>query len=307
MKKLLPILLNLMIFFLCSNAFAEDSEDSSNASNPFDGFYIGADTGLQHQSGDSNTFFAQALLLEIPGTLARLQAPFSFTSTQNLTNNTFDAGIFTGWGKTLQFGASEHSKFYFGGELYLRDSPSSFSYNNPKYTSSADIPLNHIDFSATSSAHISSDLSFGGDLRFGYLITNQIMLYVLAGVESTKFDDTLTESAIATITTNARLAQFTNTYQLNPSGHAHQYQTAFMPGIGLEAMLTDNLSIRAQYTYVNYGTFLNYSKDTSGPILPMNLGPIENATMLMTAISSDKLSLNRNLFTLGLTYHFNNL
>lgn len=121
--------------------------------------------------------------------------PLKLSNTYNKTG----IHLLTGFGKT--FGNT-----YFGGEIFLNNVKSD-SNNLPVYM---------------------SDYNFGGDLRFGYLVTRSLMLYALAGIDVAKYKNNFT------------------------SFYADSYKLGLMPGVGAEFLLNDNWGIRAQYTYSMY-------------------------------------------------------
>ncbi len=121
-----------------------------------------------------------------------------------------------------------------------------------------------------------SDFSYGAALRGGYLFSPKSMIYALVGADITRFkvrmyDGNWEESTIYTAPWKTR----------NMIG--------FMPGIGFESMINQNLSARVQYTYSIY------------PSLKENFSFVR----FVAEDLSSKYEPARSRITALFSYHFN--
>ena len=115
------------------------------------------------------------------------------------------------------------------------------------------------------------------------------MIYLLAGIENSRFKADVSHPDLG------------GEINIRDSYSFSANKWVFVSGIGIETMLSDKVSLKAEYTYADYGTFdSSHSKQLSpsvGALIPTTY----------YECSSDKINLNRGLFTLGLSYHFNGI
>lgn len=185
---------------------------------------------------------------------------FAFGFHNELGDTNPDVGILAGFGKVFQ------NTYYLGGEVFGRYSHATIdSINNTNIL--------------TLTSHLTTDYAYGGALRLGYQPSVKTLIYVLAGVESAKLD------------------QHVSKVDDKGEGNAYDFTKqaiAFMPGVGIETMLTDHVSLRGQYTYADYPSF---SRDEALIFSDKNKG----------GSVSDKVNTKRGLYELDLVYHWNNL
>lgn len=260
------------------NAFAPASVAAAPEVNYFDGLYLGVGAGVQHQTGDVQNGTENTIKYDNSSS-----SSFYKTSIDSDFGKTsFNGDIFAGYGKTF------NSLYYAGVELYAR-----YANTKPSVSSSVvggdEITKNWTDI------RVNSDFSFGSTLKFGYLITPKTMIYLLAGIERTKFD--------VDVDRGAKDNDPSFNFDLSHKYGFSENKWAFVPGIGIETMLTDNLSLSAQYTYADYGK-ISHNDNYKGQIYTNDVRPVR---LDVSSDSSNKVSLERGLFSLRLAYHFNGI
>lgn len=176
--------------------------------------------------------------------------------------SSYDPGIslFVGYGK-------DYKHFYFGPEL--------FAYYGPMESK---VTLDSGRQSGIRSK-IKTNNILGGDLRFGYLLTPSAMVYAVLGVGFTKFkitsqDDNGVDSLLPTTTKELT-----------------KNRALFMPGLGVEAMIYKNLSLRIQYIY----SLCKEITDNYYQNWWVNVDPQPKKTKYNPSIG---------IFTVGLSYYF---
>jgi len=225
--------------------------------SPFDGFYLGIGGDFVATTGDMKN--------------ASTNLTNNNTRTERYRISSYDLGI-TGLGG---FGKTFKQRFYLGGELFAGYLPM-----ESKSTSSGVFHdgVNAIQVDRTD-AEVKSDYSYGGGLRLGYLVSPKVMAYVLAAADFTQF------KAEAHDEKGVPFATYLN----YTSPRLTKDVVGFMPGIGIEAMLYKNLSIRGQYTYSLYPSFTDsFTTKDNGDTYKHEV----------------KYNLSRSIFMLALAYHF---
>jgi opacity protein-like surface antigen len=320
------IVIGIVVFGFASAALA-GSDYFAKPVNYFDGFYAGIGGGVAFTGADAKANGSG--LLQHDETYTDSNAPinnWSSSGKSNLPlaldsklNQAMGAGeIFVGFGKSLAIGNVGRNNFYVGFEVFGKLTPTDMDtdYNGLR-TDSINVlpPINQTDVlnSGTLKAQLENYYSFGGDLRFGYLITPRIMVYVLAGIDIAPFKYTVDYNG--TISNDSYYNPITEkTLPINlASGVADgntSWMSGFMPGVGVEAMITNHLSLRAQfvYTYWGEGDFGINDAHTSGYSYTATPKDGKTATLRDTFTSSvagDASSIQRGLLTVDLTYHFN--
>jgi opacity protein-like surface antigen len=225
----------------------------------------------------------------------------------DIGDTTAGGGIFVGYGKVLN-----NSKFYLGGEAYARyahnvsntstTEDSLFEIDRTQPTPIDDISTGTVDL--YSSVDVKSDWSYGAALKLGYLVTPKTMIYLLLGAEYSKFKVDVNHTGIEPfIITDPSLDL--DMRDITDSYSYEENKVAFVPGIGIETMLTDKLSLKAEYTYADYGDL-----DTQHHDATYESSTTVDSTVYDTEVnvhSEDKVDLKRGLFSLGLAYHFNGI
>jgi outer membrane immunogenic protein len=271
MKKGLTI--GLLTLGFCSASFANGYVPPEPV-NYFDGFYVGIGAGLSHTYADATANTNDKLNF-----FDQIETSYPINLSADLGEIMGAGEAFVGWGNT--FGDSHNG--YFGIEVFGKYTPTSMSASEL----SQEIRLRRNEsLSSYVEGKLTNDFSFGGDLRLGYLITPKVMIYALAGLDIGEFSYEV--SHVAT--------QYSMPDNLSYSDKVHSWQYGFMPGVGIEAMLTDNVSVRAQYTYTYFG-----DGDDVSAAKEVTMG---ERTVLTSAIDGVADSVQRGVFTLDLTYHF---
>ncbi len=104
--------------------------------------------------------------------------------------------------------------------------------------------------------NLKNTYSFGANVRLGYLVLPRVMAYVLFGSEYSNFE-------LKNVSTETSNFQF--------SKHSYSY----MPGIGMEASITDNFAVRMQYIYSHFKSFKKTLPDSSGK-MELKFSPVYN-------------------------------
>jgi opacity protein-like surface antigen len=310
MKKLHIVLIACAASFTASSAFA----NGEMPKNYFDGFYAGIGVGMEHNGGTLHSNVANSSNFKFtyqrdPDDLRSEDGTISQNgvSSTGLHANDIAGDVFAGFGKTF------YNPVYLGGEAFFR-------YAQPKIDTTINRPLsvtitevenngtpntNNIPFSNSSSIDIKNDFSYGGDIRLGYVLFNRTMIYILGGVEAAKFDVKGHQSWSNTLPLGDVLVKDSQAY-----GYCFDStKVAFMPGVGIETMLTDKFSLRAQYTYADFGHIDNTAG--FGPFTRPETGDAKGTPIPITetsaSVAHDRVYLARGLFTIDLSYHFNGI
>lgn len=292
MKK--TLLLSLVVLGFSSASFASGAMPTPVAPPEyFSGFNLGANLGIQHEVGNMNNDFlntyTNTVATEIPYTYT---TQYNFSQSSDLGSTDFNAGISLGYGMTF------NTSFYAGLEAFGRYAHAKTNTNLDYYYNEADDGVVDYYENGNSSVDVKTDWAFGGDVKLGYLVTPKTLFYVLAGVEAQRLN----------VDVNHLLSR-TGTGDV-PYSHVTAYgysfdktKAAFMPGVGIETMLTDKLSLDARYTYAWYGSTGDDFVNPTQSFTPITM---QTTTTLDSASHTD-VKLNRGLYTLGLTYHFNGI
>lgn len=250
----------------------------------FNGFYAGLGAGIEHATSD---FDHSAIYTEnyatddvVPRVLTdTFETPENFS----LKDNVFAANAFVGFGQVL------NSNWYLGAEVFGRYADAEERGGQTVIFRPGEPAANESTY--TTEARLKSDFSAGADLRFGYLFTPKTLVYVLGGAEYSEFD----ASVFQDIGSPHNQGQFPINYSQD------KHEIAFMPGVGIETMLTDKLSLRGQYTYADYSSFTaGY-----GPVKVLIGHASDQTPLYKTYSASSKFDPARGVFTLDLAYHWN--
>lgn len=300
----------------------------------FDGFYLGLGGGVTHTTGDLENESMDQINMAMDGEIdiAGLSGKWTLNSNSLIKNNlNKDAGetslagnVFAGFGRTF-LPQHMHSAFYIGIEGFARYNPTEINTkhnqeNNAQVTGTYDDGTNQVYFSANTaitsivSIETKNDFSFGAIGRIGYVVNPRTMIYLLGGFDYSRFhvnvDHNISMQTSGSVNSNP-LPTMNASASYDYSFHRDLF--GVMPGVGIETMLTDKLSLRAQYVYSYFGKFSHTQEGiaTSGTLATGSTTgiKIDNATYsLNNASSKDKITqLSRGLFTLDLTYHFNGI
>jgi opacity protein-like surface antigen len=254
--------------------------------NYFDGFYAGIGGGVSHTTANVKAA-VNTVITETPsGQQVSSTEEFSTNQNADLGETSLAGELFAGYGKSFNI-KSNRNNLYLGFEVFGKITPTKETANTSNQFISADGNSYTSSLTAELENHYSS-FSFGADLRFGYLITPKTMIYVLAGGDVAPFAY-MVEGAIPA-------------YSVVYGRRDLQWRGGFMPGVGIESMLTDHWSLRAQYVYSYWGDGAgHYEMDLKGSAS----GEDDNGTEDITgSLRGNAENIQRGLFTIDLTYHF---
>jgi opacity protein-like surface antigen len=266
--------IGLLTLGFCSVGFANGAYvPPPQPINYFDGFYLGIGAGVNHTYANAKASSTENLWIRDQG--ATLY-PISLDA--DLGDITGAGNAFVGWGKTF----NSYGNGYFGIELFGRYTPTDMS---AKRVGQIIMPSGTSELYFSTEVKLSNNYSFGGDLRLGYLITPKIMIYALAGLDIAEFE----------YKTNHTADLYGAVEDINYSNEVNSWQYGIMPGVGIEAALSDNVSVRAQYTYTYFGDGdkVNATKSAAAPV-----------TSIASSSTGEADSVQRGLFSLAVTYHF---
>jgi opacity protein-like surface antigen len=291
MKKILAIVLTVSfssLVFASGDMFAKPT-------NYFDGLYVGIGGGVNHTTADASASSVDTFAPLITQLDATISQDFILANNLNADLGEVNAAgeLFVGYGRTANI-KSDHNNFYLGVELFGKYTPIDMSASGSTQFFRPVDGTEVAQLAGYVSEKLENDYSFGGDLRIGYLFTPKTMIYVLAGVEAANFDYEVNSSGpnylISALYLNG-----------NFSDEADQLKFGFMPGVGIETMITDNFSLRAQYVYTFFGDMdVNGSHSLTQVINERNI-------LLNNSIDGDADNISRGLFTVDLTYRFNGI
>lgn len=256
------ILVSTVAVGLCAGAALASGVQVAAPIEYFNGWYAGAGVGVEHLTGSVDRFTDRVESID------GITREAKFSAHDDIGDTSLDGGIFAGYGQVL------NTAYYLGAEAFAR-------YAHLTATNSS-FSERESDLSTYNSLSVDTKWAYGAALKFGYLPTAKTMIYVLAGVETAKFDCHGSHA------------------ESGSEGFSHDYDfdkqaVAFMPGVGIETMLTDKISLRGQYTYADYSNFSHHATFTE-----------ENGQRIMTNFAyDDKVDPERGLFTLDVTYRWN--
>lgn len=268
MKKLTVMALVSTLIFASSTVQAIDR-------CPFDGFYLGASIGgtstnvTQHQDN-----------------LATIDTddPFSFSlSGPNSlkTNNSFKGALFAGLGGTWH-------TLYLGAEIFADLG----KYKNHQYTSNTFIEDTDVQgtIDTTTRTRVNS-FQFGIDLRPGFLVTANSLLYGRVGVAYAR------PKLDVTTTINVIDSENDEIVALAAVGSKDKHFGALRLGAGLEQHICRGLNLRLDYIFTYYGK--------------QDLAAYNNFTIaggeedsFYTLNNNTSVRIKNNTAMLGLSYNF---
>ncbi|MBY0280894.1 MAG: outer membrane beta-barrel protein [Alphaproteobacteria bacterium] len=234
MRKLTTAL--LIAASVTGAAFAEGNTASS-------GFYLGANAGFAANLVKYD-YQNQGLTATSNSSVAANTNTASMQQITKMNNKTAALfGVFAGYGMVVGQGA------YFGGELFggldtTNVSPfdDSASGKNVGYWKST---LKRTNF-------------YGLAARVGYMVTPSTLAYIRLAVEAGKWKASVIPNA-ATIDT---LGSGSNIALDKQTVSKSKNSLSFAPGFGMEAYITKNMFIRAEYSYL-FGPKITMTQDIS--------------------------------------------
>ena len=242
----------------------------------FDGPYVGVGIGVLGAYADveseSNHIYIENDIHQFNNNKSQFYLFRNF----NLGRRGGDANVFVGYGRTLNL------SYYLGGELfghYFRIAHESSSNETGVQDIGSSV---HFIYPLDTSVKIKNPYSFGGDLRAGYLVSAKTMLYILFGLDYSKFKIESESSFLATGGIPYPHETISDSFT--------QWRVGYFPGVGIETGLTDHVSLRAEYTHTFYSSFSN----------TVTRSEVNYHGSLRT-----KVKPSRGLFTVKLSYLFN--
>lgn len=258
MKKFTSALLAVTAL-TAANAFAAGAVDSKT------GAYVGGNVGM------ANTNVKYSYVSSNSNGTALTTTLNSFKADAGKMNPVF--GLFAGYG--MQVGT-----MYFGGEVYGGfDSAKVIAYDDSASGVAA-------GFWKSS---VKRTNFYGLAPRVGFFVTPSTMLYVKLGVEGGKWkamiDPNMNVVNGHNNSTAAGRAASGKQFNASKSG------ISFAPGLGLDAFITKNLFLRAEYSYL-FGPKITVVQDTSG----LGTAPGDRVT--------HKFQITQQTFKVGVGYKF---
>lgn len=255
------------------------------------GWYLGGSLGGSQASGKIQFGGSGGGTL---GSFVSTNVPIDVSS--NMIRNSLTGALFGGYGYI-------QNHFYLGGELSV------FSANY-KMTNSASAGLNQqMDFGGLFIVNIGGNSNISTQtklspvqgaiaLRPGYLVTDRTLLYGRVGAafasKSFTVNTNTTATAGFTVSPDTINLVFPLTLQASKTKHVAGLQL----GGGFEQKIRNNLSIRLDYIYTNYGR-LNANAARSS-IITSNTGDV-----IINFTGHNQVWIISQSLMLGLTYLFN--
>lgn len=189
------------------------------------------------------------------------------------------------------------SKFYLAGEIFGNWADRENSLRNWAYHSQ---PNDDEDFEslATKTSLELRNGEYGVDIRPGYLIDTNTMVYGRIGVAFNELTNESTDTF--SFTRHSQVLQSQATFDNTLSRSKEKHVSALRLGIGLEHKITDSLAVTADYIYTYYGK-VNTSGISDTTTAGEDLDPILNVDGLQVQ-SSGRVSTQAGM--LGIKYYF---
>jgi len=221
----------------------------SGGSESKTGAYVGGNLGLANTNvkyGFSNV--GSSATVSGPGTLAAgaaVSAGSTNAQVQNLSAGKMNPlfGLFAGYGMQVD-------RMYFGGEIYgAFDSAKVETYNDSGSGQGSASGTGTGAYYPLGKASVKRTSFYGLAPRVGAFITASTMIYMKLGIEGGKWEATQTSSS-------------NDKYAPNVVTKKTKNALSFAPGLGLDAFITNNLFLRAEYTYL-FGPKVTLKQDTT--------------------------------------------
>ena len=210
----------------------------------FNGFYLGVGAGLAKPNAKVQYDY------DIEESISDDIDDFDLLAKSNDSGKYgFGASIFAGFGKVFD------STTYLGAEIFG-------NYFEPDMTlsSSTFITSDEETVSASLKTTIENDYSYGILARAGYLFSPKTMFYVLFGVELSEFD----VKSAATFDGFDETVGHGADEELTTVNKFDTTKIGYLPGVGMETVIDDQITLKMQYVYAFYSSFkhtFNYSNN----------------------------------------------
>ena len=263
-----------------------------SAASSFNGYYGGATGGLLRT--ESKISASATSTFE-----SRFDDDNQIAYSQNnirIHHYTVTGAVYLGFGHFIN-----DSKFYLAGEVFGDWAHRKNSLSNWVYHSQPHTGKDTESISATTTMKVQNG-EYGLDIRPGYLMDTNTMAYLRVGVAFNELKNQTTNSF--SFNDNRHIITPPSFSKLRVSTlneYNRKTMAAFRLGVGLEHMITDTLSITADYIYTYYG-----KAGTSGSANTLSFGEdgdpaITNVNGLV-ADSSGRIGSTAG--TLGIKYYF---
>jgi opacity protein-like surface antigen len=315
------ILLSAVALSLSAAAFASGAMPAPEPINYFDGFYVGVAAGIQNLQSEMNAEahdFAyydhtvvnyQGVIVE--GPTRYYDDPRSTYFSGDMGKSSATGDLFIGYGQTFH-PDNMGDGLYAGIEIYGSIGKASPSFNhvtnlyqdtqfdsNGYIISSTPVGVG----SSIDQVELENKYAFGALLKGGYLMTPKSMIYIVLGTEYTKFDVNQSHVLVNWLSSDSSNSDWIN-YGCNSFS---EHKWAFVPGLGIETMVSNNWSLRAQYTYAIYPSFSGGNVNAHNTLYSETLVDegVHHDLGTLTTITKAEFKPRIGKFELGLTYHAN--
>lgn len=266
---LLPSLVLTSATLFCNNSWAFPYTD-----RPFQGFYTGIGVGESNVTGRVTTTRNSTISA----------STFNFSSHtdshQNLRRNSFAGTLFAGYG-------CHWDPFYVSVEGFAKGAKArSKLFENNRLQTNFLSSTSVLQIQTQTIAHLRTG-EYGGDLRPGVLLSPESMLYGRIGAAFNKLS---IQSVRQVITQNPNL-NF-------PLSHRNTKNvTGWRLGAGLEQLVCECWSVRADYTYTNYR---HLQKTHFGSVTFPTFSALQTASLF----GKTKAKFNSHTVTLAVSYYW---
>lgn len=118
--------------------------------------------------------------------------------------------------------------------------------------------------------------SFDLGARFGFLPTNNTLVFVSGGFSTMKVRQKTTYQSSATINDQnsiyGDIGLASNSYNFETTKSDSEYKPGYFLGAGIETRMTDTISLKLEYRYADYGTIKSRSSSNNAAILDGTTG-----------------------------------
>jgi opacity protein-like surface antigen len=277
------VMLGLSYYFPASTEMMFSSL-ASNSDTCFKGIYAGISGGGSFTTSDED--------VSVEGIfepVADAHVPLTFSN--DLKKDAPKGAVYVGYGYNFH-------PFYLGTEIFADLSQYQMASSGVGGGSLLDNTTLQPDLVFQSNVNVTTKLNpfeFGADLRPGWLLTANTLLYGRVGAACNKLSlDSDATTAISFLSPGLTPETLSLALPLSSSVN----RIALRLGGGIEQRLNKYLSIRADYIYTDYGS-ISVNGSTSATLNSVNVGPL--ATDLSNSTS---VKVINNTVMLGLSYYF---
>jgi len=268
MKKWL-LICGIWLFVISDLVFANGFECNSDY---FSGVYLGVGTGVSNTKSNISNIVEDIIENNIVD-----NSPFEIDFLNEI--NSDKAGntqgifhIFTGFGKVL------NEYFYLGGELFIKYAPTANDISVKRFHGRNENEIK------------TNDSLTEINLKNIYLVTNKIMFYGLIGLDNRFFKYRVKHKIVP-----FGVVLFDPSFFLQYDYGFKKNKLALTPGIGIEAMVYKNISLRLQYSYSTYEKIKHHNDYSTNYVL-------EDVEYDYNSHAEDTIDLSKGVFTIDLSF-----